>query len=142
MSNANRYRGGNLFVQWVYPGGTVTVTGDQTEFTVERSAQQLDVTAGSEADRSYILGLKDKKFTLKLYDTAAAGSALAAALKEGVAGTLTWGPQGSGSGLPKFAVAANVDSHKADFKFDDKVMLDIGFQGTGAWVSDYGATFP
>ena len=141
MAIQNRYRGNNWFGQWVYPGGTVIISGDQTEFTVDRNTQQIDATAGSETDRAYLNGLGDAKFTLKIYETGAAGSALAAALKNGVAGTLIYGTQGSTAGLPKFSHAANVSNHKADVKFDDKVMLDISFQGTGAWILDYGSVW-
>jgi hypothetical protein len=137
----DRHRGDTWYGDWIYPGGTVIISGDQKEFNVDRSAQTIDVSAASDAARNYILGLKDAKFTLNLFDTGINGTALAYALREGTSGTLRWGPQGSAAGKPKFARAAIVDSHKPKYPFDGAVMLDVGLQGTGDFISDYGAVW-
>jgi hypothetical protein len=141
MAQSDRYLGNAWYGTWVYSGGTVTLNGDQTAFTVERSADMVDMTAGSEASKAYLASLKDSKFGYTRYDTGNNGSAVAAALREGTSGTLTWGPQGNTAGKPKFVIAAIVDSHKVQYPYSDKVMLEVNFQGSGAFISDYGTTF-
>ncbi len=141
MSANDRYLGNAWYGTWATASGTVTLSGDQTRFTVERSADMVDMTAGSEASRAYLASLKDSKFGYTRYDTGNNGSAIAAALREGTSGTLTWGPQGSGAGKPKFVIAAIVDSHKVQYPYNDRVLLDVTFQGSGAFISDYGTTF-
>jgi predicted transcriptional regulator len=141
MAVTDRYKGNAWYGRWVTSSGTVTLSGDQTTFSVDRSADMVDITAANEASKAYLASLKDSKFGYTRYDTGNNGSAVAAALVEGTSGTLTWGPQGSATGSAKFAVAAVVESHKVEYPYSDKVMLEIGFQGSGAFVSDYGATF-
>lgn len=142
MTAAFRYLGKSWQGRWLpSSGGTILLHGDQTKFGVERTADMVDITAGSEEDKSYLASLKDKKMNYQKYDTAANGTALADALTEGTYGTIEWGPAGTAVGLPKFAVAAYVDSHKVEWPYEDKVMMDITFQGSGAWVSDYGAVW-
>ena len=142
MALVDRYRGNQLYVDWIYPGGTIVITGDQKEFDVDRSGQTIDASAANDAARGYLSGLKDAKFTLTVFDTGLNGTAMAGALKETTAGTLRWGPLGTAAGKPKFARGAIVDSHKPKYPFDGAVMLDVGFQGSGDFISDYGAVWP
>lgn len=142
MSVGNRYRGKDLVVQWIWSGGTVTATGDQTSFDVDRSIDLLDATAGNVSDKEYINGLKDGTATLKIYDTGAAGSALAAALVEGNAGTLLYGTQGTTAGKPKAGFAAITKSHKLTEPFDKVVEIEVQFQKSGAMLYDYGSVWP
>lgn len=141
MTVGNRYRGNGLVVVWTTASGTTVITGDQTEMSPDRTADMVDISAGNDAAKSYLASLKDSKFTLKVFDTAAGGSAMMAQLIEGSAGTLSWGPQGSVAGKPKFAVGALVESLKSSIPFDKAVMMDIGFQGSGTFISDYGAVW-
>jgi hypothetical protein len=98
MAVADRYLGNNWYGKWEANGGTFTLSGDQTTFTVERTADMVEMSAGSDASKSYLASLKDSKFGYTRYDTGANGSTIAFALKEGTSGTLTFGSTGHSNG--------------------------------------------
>jgi hypothetical protein len=128
MAIANRYRGKDLVIQWIYPGGTIILTND--------------ASASNTLDKEYINGLKDATAKLDLFDiTTAAGTVLAAALVEGTAGTLIYGPQGTATGKPKAGFAAITKSLKHSMDIGNPVSLASEFQKTGAFLYDWGTTF-
>lgn len=141
MAIANRYRGKDLVIQWIYSGGTVTLNGDYTKFDVERSIDLIDATAGNSLDKEYINGVKDGTAKVTFADTGTSGSAVAAAVVEGTAGSLIYGSQGTATGKPKGGFVAIVKSHKFSEPYDDMVTLEIEFQKNGAMLFDYGSSF-
>jgi hypothetical protein len=142
MAIANRYRGKDLVIQWIYPGGTIILTNDFTKFDVDRQIDLLDASASNTLDKEYINGLKDATAKLDLFDiTTAAGTVLAAALVEGTAGTLIYGPQGTATGKPKAGFAAITKSLKHSLDIGNPVSLASEFQKTGAFLYDWGTTF-
>lgn len=140
-----KYRGKALFVRFVSSAGTADIQSDFTTFDVDRSLDTVDVSSGNVNDKEYIDGLKDATATLKMYDNnteaAQSGTALLAKLVEGLQGTVSWGPQGTATGKPKGSFAAWVKSHKPTYPFDKGIEVEVQFQKTGAFISDYGVTW-
>lgn len=140
MAIADRYIGRPLVVYWIDSNGTITITGDQTSFGWEETANQIEISAGSEQRESYLNGLISGKANLEHYDTGLAGSLLKRALAAGNSGTLRWATHGTAAGKPKYEIAANVDSAKHTNPYADKVMLETGFTLSGDWVKNFDRT--
>ena len=141
-----KYRGNGLVVQFAtLAGGTVAQTAlFNTQFTsidVQREIDLIDTSSGNDLDHEYITGLKKGSATLKFFDDTTAGTALAFLVTEGLFGTLTIGPQGTATGSPKMAFTAYVKTHKFQEPFDKAVEIEVAFEKSGPFLSDYGAKF-
>lgn len=130
------FTGSALVVQWIGTGGTVTVSGYQKKLSVDRSAETVDVTSGSDAQRRYLPSIKDGSWEINVFDQLTAGTVNYAAIKEGTAGTLVYYPAGTVSGMPKYKRGAVVDKHSVEYPFDNAVERTIGGKLSGAWIWD------
>ena len=83
MSFANRLTGNNLWVGWIDGSGTAALTGDQTAFSPDIDQQTVDMSAGSDAMRSYRGSLKDFSATLELFNAGSAGTPEPGAMRSG-----------------------------------------------------------
>lgn len=135
MSLANRYRGGEgLVLQWITSGGTFTMSDDYTTFDVDKSIDLIEVTAGSEADKVFVNGIKDGSAKLTFYAQGAGGTANEAQLVEGTAGTLVYSPRGTASGKPKRGFAAIIKSGNEKWPNDEAAEVSVEWQKQGAMV--------
>jgi len=141
MASSGQYVGSSWYGTWIYSGGTVVLSGNQTKFGMERTVDTVEVTAGSDTQKAYLPTVTDNKFSYAVYDAGTAGSALAKSLTPNTNGTLTWGPQGTATGKPKFSIAAVVTSQKIEYAFDAAVLLEVEFLGSGSYISDWGASY-
>ena len=139
MSIANRYVGKDLFAQFICPAGTITLTGDQRTLSVDREVDLADITAGSEADKSYIATLKDGTAEIEVMDQAGvAADSFETAMPEGTSGTLIYAPKGTVAGKPKRGFPAIVKSISVEYPYSDAVAYRISFQKHGSLL--YGGT--
>jgi hypothetical protein len=136
-----RAEGANVMVQWVYPGGTLDLHTDYAHFAVDRSVELLETTPGNVADKTYLAGLKNATARLSCFATASGGTVLEAALVEGTFGTLIYGQQGSGSGMPKRGFAAYVRRFGQTLNADGLAMIEVEFQKSGALVYGPGSVW-
>lgn len=135
MSLANRYTGKDLYVEFVYSGGTITLSGDQRTLTVDREVDLVDVSASSEADKSYLATLKDGSAEVEILDQAdTASTGYEEAIPEGTSGTLIYAPKGTASSNPKRGFGAIVNSVGVEYPYSDVVVYRIGFQKSGSVV--------
>ena len=133
MSIANRYTGKDVYATFVCPAGTITLTGDQRSLSVSREIDLVDVTAGSEADKSYIATIKDGTAEMEFMDQGSVLAAgLEAAMPEGTSGTLLYAPQGTASGKPKRGFGAIVKSLSVEYPYSDAVTYKVSFQKSGS----------
>ena len=123
--------GENLYVQWIYSGGTVVLSGDYTQFTYTPSVELLDESAGSDTDRTYVPRLKDKTMSLSARHQAA-GTALFESLDEGTSGTITWSPEGTATGKRKYTIPAISQGASMNIPYANLVEISCTFQGNGA----------
>jgi hypothetical protein len=136
MSFANRLTGKNLWVGWIDASGTVTLTGDQTAFSPDIDQRTVDMSAGSDAMRSYRAALKDFSATLELFNAGAAGTAMLRRVKEGSEGTLLWAPEGTATGKAKWGLAALVSKVSLKYPFDDAAKITIEFKPQSDLIYD------
>ena len=133
---ANKFSGSALYFQWVYSGGTVLLSGQQRSVTITPSVDLIDGTAGDDADKEYLSGVKDATVSFAGVMSAMADSPtyaeMEAALVEGNAGTINLGPEGTASTKRKYIIPAISLGASIAIPYDDVVELSNEFQKNGA----------
>lgn len=104
-----------------------TLNTDFRGFTSDETAELADDTAGSDANRHYIAGVKDGTATVTCV-AQSGGTALWAAVAPGTSDTLQW----SGAGGGTQSVEAIVQSRSNSVDYGDVAMFDVTFQFIGA----------
>jgi hypothetical protein len=139
MAIANRYTGKDLYAEFICAAGTIALSGDQRSLTVDREVDVVDITAGSDTDKSYLATLKDGTAEIEVMDQASnAATGLEAALAEGTSGTLIYAPKGTAASSPKRGFAAIVQSISVEYPYSDAVVYTLSFQKSGTLI--YGGT--
>lgn len=132
------FTGKDMVINWVWSGGTLSLTSDQHSFTYTPSVKKFQTRTGNEAAETYQFGATD--FTAQ-YDGLAqtGGTAINAALAIGVAGTLTVAPEGTASGKPKYVFPCISDKDPVTaWNFDDLTHINASWQGNGVYqVTNY-----
>jgi hypothetical protein len=131
MAVANRMTGKDLYIEWVYSGGTVNLTGDARSFEVTREQEVADVTAGADGARSSKATVKNFGASAEILYTGTAGSATFGVLDLGSEGTLRYYPQGTATGKPKGAFPAIVTNVGLALPYDDAAVLTVEWMGQG-----------
>lgn len=116
--------------------GTTTFTPWVKTSTFERDVDQHDVTGGGASAHAYFSGLDDGTFTMSgTYDDTATGPHDTFKTGTGGSYSMTWQPEGTGTGLPqaiftgaltKYVETAPVDgviTWSADFKISGTVTI-------------------
>ena len=122
--------GENLYLRWVYSGGTVVLSTDYTQFTFTPSVELLDESAGADTHRTYIPRLKDSTASYAGRHQAS-GTALVQALAAGTEGTLEWGEEGTAAGKPKKTLPAISQGASINIPYANLVDISCTFQGNG-----------
>lgn len=121
--------GKNLYVSF---NGTV-LSAKQRSFEVMEKQETVDSSAGADEYRNTINTIKTigAKMELIMENHSAGGSAILAALALGGEGTVLWGAEGSGSGLPKDAFMGRLIDNSKKLKFDDLYLLNLEWENAG-----------
>ena len=127
----SEYTGKDLAIQWVYSGGTVTMSSDYRTAAYTPSVDLVDASAGNDANKTYLVALKDGKFSLTYLDQAG-GTATMAACAEGTGGTLFIGPEGTVAGKPKQTIPAIAMGAQRNYPYNEVVEISVEFQQNGA----------
>jgi len=113
------------------------VHADYRKFTINRSVDVADTTAGADTEKSYIAKVKDADISLSLLYNGTAGTAVDSALKMSAEGTLVIGPEGTAAGKPKYECLAIVTSRDLEASYDDTISLEIKLKKNGAWTANW-----
>lgn len=124
------YSGSALVMSWIHAGGTVAIEGDFRSATYEPSIDLYDATAGADANKSYIAGVKDGRVSISCV-MQSKGTALTNALKEGTAGTLIIGPEGTAATNPKYTIPGIAMGARFNFPYNDVVEFTCDIQQNG-----------
>jgi len=143
----SKYTGNALYVEWIHSGGTTTLANATSgpaykSVSLDFSIDLDDATAGGNTVREHLATIKD--FTIEY--TAAertVDSAVLSALQVGTRGTLTIGPRGNSTGMPKYSVVAVVESFSTEFSFDSHTEYSVTWRAAGEILASYlnGDTF-
>lgn len=130
MASTLTFKGNNTFAQWIYSGGTVTLTGNQRTVNITPVNNNVDTTAGADEWSTFLSGIKSWTSSISLLQPVG-GTALEDALKSGIQGTLIVGPEGTAAGKRKYSGAAISGGGVVNMPYADVVELSCDFQGNG-----------
>lgn len=114
----------------------VEITGPYRSFTPGVMDETAEGSAARSALRNYVTTLTKVepkgKFIVNSTDTA-----ILAKLKRGTSGTLTWGEQGNGTGMPKASITALVTKAEIVGEYDKEKEIEVEWVNTADdWVDD------
>ena len=124
------YAGSAMSLQWINPGGTVTLETDFRSFTWTPSLNFIDATAGADTYEELLASFGTGVEIPVAMVLQADGTALLAALDRQTAGTLVYGPEGTASGKVKYTIPATSSGPQFSQPFDDVVEITANFRQT------------
>ena len=133
--------GNNAVVTWTYgSAGTIALQADYRKFSYSPSQDKFEVSCGTEAAKSYIVGQKD--FTAQyagLYQSGGTPSAgtqsYDTAFTMGQVGTVVVQAEGTATGKPKWTFPVFcTDDPVSDLGYTDVILVTISWQGNGVYT--------
>lgn len=140
--SGTKYKGSALYVHWVdaTSGGTTVLWAERRSFSVDETANQIDVTVASDTAKAFLADFPAIKCTMAGLDTAGTvnGGTVAQLwdrLNIGNTGTVVWGPEGTVSGYRKKFMPGIVSGKKFDSPYDGAVTWELSFDSNGGTVA-------
>ena len=127
------FSGSALYINWVYSGGTVVLTGNQRTASFTPSIDFIDTTAGSDPRKTRIPSIADTNASVSML-AQTGGTALEDALAEGTHGTLNLYPEGTASLNRQYVIGAWSQGGKFTYPYADVVELNCDFMGDGNYT--------
>ncbi len=123
-----RFSGSSLFMQWIHPGGTQTLHGDQRSCDLAPDVTTIDQSAGSDEYMTRLVGIKDfgASIAILMQDN---DVALENSLVEGTLGTLIVGPAGTVAGKRKYTLPLISKGPNVSIPYTDVVEFTNDFEG-------------
>lgn len=131
------FSGSALVMQWVQAAATTVITGDHKSFTYTPSINLIDATAGADANKNYIPGVRDGTWTFNatLQDgSSAGGTSTFSTLAEGNIGTLIVMPEGTAAGKTKITLPSISQGAAYSIPYDNVIEMTVNGQQNGARV--------
>jgi hypothetical protein len=100
------YNGTALVLNWIWTGGTLGMNTDYRTFSYTPTIEMLEESAGSDAARLYIAGIKSGDLSAGGLMQAGSLPAYGSALIEGAAGTVIFYPEGTANGKYRGTIPA------------------------------------
>ena len=129
------YAGSSLVVTWIQAAATTVLTGDHKSCSYTPSLGLYDQTAGADANKSYIPGVKDGSITfnaIKQSGTGTGGTLTFTTLAEGNIGTVWIQPEGTSSPNPKITIPAISQGVAESWPYDNVCEVTVNWQQNGA----------
>lgn len=128
------FAGTAVYCAWVYSGGTVNLAGNYRKIDYKPNIDLIEVTAGTDAAKTYLSAQKDGMFTIAgLLDTGGTVGAVAGTvLVEGAYGTLLYAPEGTATGKPKNTIPAISQGIEWGVSYNAVAEFSVSFQQNGA----------
>lgn len=129
------YAGSATVTQWIWSGGTLTLTAEERKVDVSPTVERYDSTAGPSANKERIVGVGDCTIT---WDGVAqdgttagtlAGTAYATALKAGNIGTVIVAPYGTATNSLKYTLPAICLGAQVALPYADVAELSVTWEG-------------
>jgi len=131
---ATRFVANAAVIQWIWSGGTITLQGDYRKLDLDPGVKEAIATAGTDAREQRLPTIKDFKASAQLVADVG-GTAMLAALAEGVVGTLIAGPEGTAVGKPKTTASAICLGATQHYAYATESLLDVSWDGDGVTYS-------
>lgn len=129
------FAGSSLIVTWIQAAATTTLTGDHKSLSYTPSIAFIDATAGADAQKTYIAGVKDGNATFNAVfqsGTVSGGTSTFSTLTEGAAGTLQYQPEGTSATGGTVSFPAFSQGPAFSYPYDNVVEVTVNFQQNGA----------
>ena len=127
------YIGSSCIVQWVCSGGTVLINTDFRNFNYDPNVDYKEQSAGADAAKSWLAGIKSGKASLTAI-MQAAGTGITTPLAEGNVGTLIVGPEGTASTKQSITIPAISDGCPYKIPYNDVVEISPSWTQNGSRV--------
>lgn len=123
-----KYTGKDMVIKF----GTVSVAGQGRSLEISQAADEVDVTTYGSTDKEFITGFVDRSATLEILDDSGS-TTVKDAFAPGSSSSLTWFPQGTANGKPKYSVGtAVVTGADESYPYDDAVVISTTLRLSGA----------
>lgn len=116
-------------------GGSYTLSGDQTAFSHDIKLDTVDVSAGSETERSFKDTLSSLDWTLSIFD---ADQSYLDNIQPRAYGKLIVRKEGTGTGKDQFSFNTWITGYKEDMPFDGALEIEVSGQRDGAMIDPIG----
>ncbi len=133
----SEFAGSSLVAQWVQAAATTTITGDHKSFSYTPSINLIDATAGADANKTYIPGVKDGTWTFNAIlqaGSGAGGTLTYSTLAEGNIGTLIVMPEGTAAGKTRHSYPSISQGAAFSMPYDNVVEVTVNGQQNGPRV--------
>lgn len=129
MGFTDRFTGRDVVVEFTpLAGALIVVSGDFTNFTMDRKVDTVDATASNEVNRRFLQTLRSLDWSMSVYG---GDETTFAIFKVGAEGRLDVYPKGKSAGKPKRAFNVIVTSVQETYPFDNMVEYEISGLRTG-----------
>lgn len=131
------YSGSALVVSWFQAAATTILTGDHKSCSYTPSLSLYDQTAGPDANKSYIVGVKDGSVTFNAImqsGTGSGGTLTFSTLTEGNVGTIQIQPVGTAAASPKITIPAISQGVGQSWPYDNVCEVTVNWQQNGPRV--------
>lgn len=120
----------------------VPINADYRSFEVTRRINDADASAGGDEYESFLFTRKRIEGSFEVVEQIGAGTAgspVREQLREGVDGTLTFGPEGTLSGRPKYQLFVGFLESAITYTADDVQIRRVRWRNKHAdgWILDY-----
>lgn len=129
------YAGSSLIVSWIQAAATTVLTGDHKSCSWTPDIAMIDATAGADANKTYIAGVKDGSVTFNANmqsGTNSGGTATYSTLARGNVGTVLVQPEGTASTKPSISIPAISQGAQYSWPYNDVVEVTVNWQQNGA----------
>ena len=121
--------GPTLVLTWTISGGTFALAADYRTCAFNPSITYEDVSAGSDTQIGRLTTLKDATASIELL-IQTSGTAIAAAMQPGQAGTLVIQPEGTATNKRKITLPSYCDGATPTFPYANVAVITCGFTGS------------
>ena len=131
------FAGSSLVVTWIQAAATTVLTGDHKSCSYTPSLGLYDQTAGADANKSYIPGVKDGSVTFNAImqsGTGSGGTLTFSTLTEGNIGTVIIQPEGTVAAKPKITIPAISQGAAQSWPYDNVCEVTVNWQQNGLRV--------
>lgn len=130
MAIIAKYTGKDMVIKF----GATNISGQGRSLDIQQTADEIDVTAYGSVEKEFIVGKMERSASLEVLDDAAS-SAIRTALTPGSINSMTWFPQGTNAGSPKFTAAtAVILENSISYPYDDAVVMSVNVRLSGGVV--------
>lgn len=111
--------------------GSATMTTRYRSADREETVELVDKSSGADTHKSYLAALKESNFAMEFLRD---GTAAWAACAPGTEGTLTYNPEGTAAGKPKYTAVAIVESRGESNPYNDLLTMTVSWQLQAAFT--------